>query len=61
MYTYPMSDAKMSGRAPIQVIKKVWERIAPLKLAETAWDNVRPAVLTGHEIGIPPVIDDGKS
>jgi len=25
---------------PINVIKRVWERIAPLQLAETSWDNV---------------------
>lgn len=40
-----MSESKMVGKAPIQVIKKVWERIAPLKLAETAWDNVSPPYL----------------
>ncbi|KAL1409509.1 hypothetical protein Q8F55_003492 [Vanrija albida] len=27
-------------RPPIQVIKRVWERIAPLSLADTTWDNV---------------------
>ena len=26
--------------APIHVIKRVWERIAPLQLAEKGWDNV---------------------
>ncbi|TXT04268.1 hypothetical protein VHUM_04266 [Vanrija humicola] len=32
--------AAAARTAPIQVIKRVWERIAPLSLAETAWDNV---------------------
>lgn len=26
--------------APIQHVKKVWERIAPLHLADKSWDNV---------------------
>jgi hypothetical protein len=25
---------------PIQAVKKVWEKIAPLQLAERSWDNV---------------------
>lgn len=25
---------------PIQAIKKVWDKIAPLQLAERSWDNV---------------------
>ncbi|KAL7419621.1 hypothetical protein Q5752_005533 [Cryptotrichosporon argae] len=25
---------------PISIVKRAWERIAPLKLAETSWDNV---------------------
>jgi hypothetical protein len=25
---------------PIQAVKKVWEKIAPLQLAERTWDNV---------------------
>jgi len=29
--------------APIQHIKKVWEKIAPLALADKSWDNVRLA------------------
>lgn len=32
--------AALASRTPIQLIKKVWERIAPLSLAETSWDNV---------------------
>jgi hypothetical protein len=44
-----MSDSKMASKAPVQVIKKVWERIAPLKLAETAWDNVSPPYIAGGE------------
>ncbi|GMK58253.1 hypothetical protein CspeluHIS016_0502850 [Cutaneotrichosporon spelunceum] len=30
----------MAARTPIAVIKRVWERIAPLQLAERSWDNV---------------------
>lgn len=32
--------AALAARTPIQLVKKVWERIAPLSLAETSWDNV---------------------
>ncbi|KLT40763.1 NGG1p interacting factor 3 [Cutaneotrichosporon oleaginosum] len=31
----------MAARTPIAVIKRVWERIAPLQLAERSWDNVQ--------------------
>ncbi len=31
--------------APIHVIKRVWERIAPLQLAEKSWDNVGLSLL----------------
>jgi hypothetical protein len=30
----------MAARTPLTVVKRVWERIAPLQLAETSWDNV---------------------
>ncbi|BEI82438.1 hypothetical protein CcaverHIS002_0303060 [Cutaneotrichosporon cavernicola] len=30
----------MAARTPIAAIKRVWERIAPLQLAERSWDNV---------------------
>ncbi|RXK41365.1 YbgI/family dinuclear metal center protein [Tremella mesenterica] len=30
----------MSNKAPVHIVKQVWERIAPLQLAERAWDNV---------------------
>ncbi|WVW80000.1 YbgI/family dinuclear metal center protein [Kwoniella bestiolae CBS 10118] len=29
---------------PLALIKRVWERIAPLRLAETSWDNVGPMI-----------------
>lgn len=39
--------AAAARTAPIQVIKRVWERIAPLSLAETSWDNVSCLCLLG--------------
>jgi len=37
-----MSVAASTAAAvtPINLIKRVWERIAPLQLAERSWDNV---------------------
>ncbi|WWC60169.1 YbgI/family dinuclear metal center protein [Kwoniella dejecticola CBS 10117] len=29
---------------PLALIRRVWERIAPLRLAETSWDNVGPMI-----------------
>ena len=36
-------DGEMSAfshHSAINVVKRVWERIAPLSLAERSWDNV---------------------
>lgn len=38
----------MSLRAqvpPVHLVKRVWERIAPLQLADRSWDNVSSALL----------------
>lgn len=35
-----MTDMPAWQVTPIQAIKKVWEKIAPLQLAERSWDNV---------------------
>lgn len=43
-------------KAPIAVIKRAWERIAPLQLAETSWDNVSLQLygleLTKSQVGV---------
>jgi hypothetical protein len=39
-HSHSLDYTEMAVRTPINVIKRVWERIAPLQLAETSWDNV---------------------
>jgi hypothetical protein len=36
--------SKVLAGTPIQIIKRVWERIAPLQLADKTWDNVSLAL-----------------
>jgi len=36
---------------PIQAVKKVWEKIAPLQLAERSWDNVGIMIGASYDTG----------
>ena len=49
-YDESLSDGvdNMPPRAAIQIVKRVWERIAPLQLAERSWDNVSFILTRNH-------------